>query len=85
MIQKLIKNSKNILITAGAGMGVDSGLPDFRGNKGLWKAYPPLEKLNFSFSDAANPYFFEKHPNLAWGFYGHRLNLYKNTLPHKGY
>lgn len=27
-------------ICAGAGMGVDSGLPDFRGNDGFWKAYP---------------------------------------------
>src|SRR4051794_18199581 len=29
-----------LLIGAGAGMGVDSGLPDFRGNQGFWKAYP---------------------------------------------
>ena len=28
-------------ITAGAGMGVDSGLPDFRGPEGFWRAYPP--------------------------------------------
>ena len=26
---------KNIIITAGAGMGVDSGLPDFQGTKGF--------------------------------------------------
>ncbi|MEO7331763.1 MAG: NAD-dependent protein deacetylase, partial [Minicystis sp.] len=25
-----------LLITAGAGMGVDSGLPDFRGTQGFW-------------------------------------------------
>jgi NAD-dependent SIR2 family protein deacetylase len=29
--KQIIKNSEAILITAGAGMGVDSGLPDFRG------------------------------------------------------
>jgi len=28
--------------------------------------------------------FFEK-PELAWAFYGHRLNLYRETIPHKGY
>jgi NAD-dependent SIR2 family protein deacetylase len=28
---ELIKDSDAVLITAGAGMGVDSGLPDFRG------------------------------------------------------
>jgi hypothetical protein len=32
----------DLLIAAGAGMGVDSGLPDFRGNQGFWKAYPAL-------------------------------------------
>jgi NAD-dependent SIR2 family protein deacetylase len=26
------------MITAGAGIGVDSGLPDFRGSEGFWKA-----------------------------------------------
>ncbi len=35
-----IAQADAILITAGAGMGVDSGLPDFRGNEGFWKAYP---------------------------------------------
>ena len=26
-----------ILLTTGAGFGVDSGLPDFRGDEGFWK------------------------------------------------
>ena len=39
---KLIASADGLLITAGAGMGVDSGLPDFRGNEGFWKAYPAL-------------------------------------------
>ena len=34
-----IRSSDALLIGAGAGMGVDSGLPDFRGNEGFWKAY----------------------------------------------
>ena len=62
-----------LLVTAGAGMGVDSGLPDFRGDKGFWKAYPPFERLGVSFVDMANPGWFARDPELAWGFYGHRL------------
>ncbi len=31
-----------LLIGAGAGMAVDSGLADFRGSEGFWKAYPPF-------------------------------------------
>ena len=57
-------------------MGVDSGLPDFRGNKGLWKAYPYFEKAGMSFSDAANPEFFSKDPKKFWFFYGHRFKSY---------
>jgi len=44
-----------LLITAGAGMGVvDSGLPDFRGDKGFWRAYPLFERLGASSVDRAN-------------------------------
>lgn len=84
MISKVLK-ADALLITAGAGMGVDSGLPDFRGNDGFWKAYPPMAKLGIQFHQMANPHWFIKDPNFAWGFYGHRLNLYRNTIPHDGF
>lgn len=82
---KIINNANALLITAGAGIGVDSGLPDFRGNAGFWKAYPPVGKLGISFAEMANPFWFQKDPQLAWGFYGHRLNLYRKTQPHAGF
>ncbi|MBF0288892.1 MAG: NAD-dependent deacetylase [SAR324 cluster bacterium] len=80
-----ISNADAILIGAGAGMGVDSGLPDFRGKEGFWRAYPVFKKLGYSFEEMANPAWFEHDPQLAWGFYGHRLNLYRATEPHMGY
>jgi len=80
-----ISNSDAIFISAGAGMGVDSGLPDFRGNQGFWKAYPLLKKENLSFQDLANPMWFRADPFRAWGFYGHRYKLYNSTNPHKGF
>lgn len=80
-----IRNADALVITAGAGMGVDSGLPDFRGDEGFWKAYPPFRKLGRSFAQLANPRWFESEPRLAWGFYGHRLGLYRRTVPHAGY
>lgn len=82
---QLIDEADALFIGAGAGMGVDSGLPDFRGDKGFWRAYPPFEKLGLSFIDLANPAWFERDPQLAWGFYGHRLHLYRDTVPHKGF
>ncbi|HEV2692448.1 MAG TPA: Sir2 family NAD-dependent protein deacetylase [Verrucomicrobiae bacterium] len=80
-----IQNADALLICAGAGMGVDSGLPDFRGNDGFWKAYPVVAKLGLSFSEIANPLWFKRDPYLAWAFYGHRLQLYRQTKPHAGF
>lgn len=80
-----LTSAEALLVTAGAGMGVDSGLPDFRGDEGFWKAYPPFAKLGLSFVDLANPRWFERDPALAWGFYGHRLHLYRDTTPHAGF
>ncbi|MHB1199163.1 MAG: SIR2 family NAD-dependent protein deacylase [Polaromonas sp.] len=82
---ELIAGADALVIAAGAGMGVDSGLPDFRGNEGFWKAYPALARANLNFMDVADPRTFETDPQLAWGFYGHRLNLYRQTIPHAGF
>ena len=40
-----IRGAEALVFGAGAGMGVDSGLPDFRGPEGFWRAYPPFRKL----------------------------------------
>ena len=78
-----IAGADALVITAGAGMGVDSGLPDFRGDSGFWKAYPALHGT--SFASMANPRWFDTDPHRAWGFYGHRLNLYRSVMPHDGF
>lgn len=82
---QLLQDADALLITAGAGMGVDSGLPDFRGPEGFWGAYPALGKVRLHFEDIACPQVFLDHPKLAWGFYGHRLNLYRACIPHDGF
>jgi NAD-dependent SIR2 family protein deacetylase len=80
-----IREADGLLIAAGAGMGVDSGLPDFRGKDGFWKAYPGLGKANIAFQEIASPEAFSTMPTRVWGFYGHRLNLYRETVPHEGF
>jgi len=82
---ELIGAADALIIAAGAGMGVDSGLPDFRGNEGFWKAYPALAKAQLNFTDVANPRTFLTDVQMGWGFYGHRLNLYRKTVPHAGF
>lgn len=80
-----INAAEALLITGGAGMGVDSGLPDFRGKEGFWEAYPMLKASNTNFQEIADPRNFIDQPREAWGFYGHRLNLYRRTIPHDGF
>ncbi|PCC70526.1 NAD-dependent protein deacetylase, SIR2 family [Nannocystis exedens] len=80
-----VRSADALMICAGAGMGVDSGLPDFRGPEGFWRAYPAARRLGLQFHDLADPRWFFSDPPLAWGFYGHRLNLYRATAPHAGF
>ncbi|MES2105209.1 MAG: Sir2 family NAD-dependent protein deacetylase [Pseudomonadota bacterium] len=81
----LLQQADGLVVAAGAGIGVDSGLPDFRGNTGFWKAYPALANAGLEFSQIASPAAFHSRPELAWGFYGHRLDLYRRTRPHAGF
>lgn len=81
----LIEQADALVIAAGAGMGVDSGLPDFRGREGFWRAYPALQEAGLAFTEIASPLAFHSTPELAWGFYGHRLALYRATVPHAGF
>jgi len=77
---RFIADADAILITAGAGIGVDSGMPDFRGDNGFWNAYPIFKQQG-----VANGGWFRREPEKAWGFYGQRLKLYRETKPHQGF
>ena len=82
---RIFDEAEALLVMAGAGMGVDSGLPDFRGDEWFWRAYPAVRRLGLSFVELANPRWFDDDPALAWAFYGHRLHLYRETVPHEGF
>ena len=82
---ELIAGADALIVAAGAGMGVDSGLPDFRGKDGFWNAYPAFRSAGIEFYDIASPAAFESSPRQAWGFYGHRLAMYRATAPHQGF
>ncbi len=83
--RRALAEADAVLIGAGAGMGVDSGLPDFRGPEGFWRAYPALRGRRLRFEEMADPRWFDDDPGLAWAFYGHRLQLYRDTVPHAGF
>lgn len=77
--------SRTLIITSGAGMGVDSGLPSFRDANGFWNAYPAYQKLGVNFMDIATPRHMTDDPTFGWGFYGSRANQYRDAVPHEGF
>jgi NAD-dependent SIR2 family protein deacetylase len=83
--RRWIKEAESIIVTAGVGMCIDSGLPNFRGDEDLWDAYPALRRAGVSFTDITNGEAFGKEPELSWGFYGHLLALYRKAEPHAGF
>lgn len=82
---ELIAGADALIVAAGADMGVDSGLPGFRGKEGFWKAYPSFQSAGLEFYDIKSPAAFESLPRQAWGFYGHRLAMYRTTAPRFGF
>lgn len=75
---EVLSSGRPVLITAGAGLGVDSGLPDFRGAGGIWRDGTRLEQR-------ARPTWFDEDPEEAWSFYRERRQLYERTRPHRGF
>ena len=63
----LIEQAEALIVAAGAEIGVDSGLPDFRGKDGFWQAYPPgkgwCRLPQHRITEA-----FLSQPERAWGF-----------------
>lgn len=78
-IKQLIDQADGVVILAGAGMGVDSGLPDFRGTSGIWT------QAKEDFMALATARGFDDDPVKSWNFYIQRILMYGNTEPHQGY
>ncbi|WP_338763930.1 Sir2 family NAD-dependent protein deacetylase [Bernardetia sp. ABR2-2B] len=83
-IKNWLKEADAIVITAGAGMGVDSGLADYRGKDGgQWgKVESETEKTVF---ETVNPAAFLENPAYSWELFGKRMEEYENTEPHNGF
>ena len=82
-IKKWLENANALVINTGAGMGVDSGLADYRGNGGQWgQVESDTEKSIF---EVVNPQAFVENPAYSWGLFGQRIKEYAETKPHNGF
>ncbi|KAL1525566.1 hypothetical protein AB1Y20_020420 [Prymnesium parvum] len=76
-----IIHADGLLFTAGAGMGVDSGLPDFRGTTtGLFAGVTEM-----TYEQMSDDRHFLEDPLFAWGVNSAQMNMYRKADPHSGY
>ena len=74
-LQTWVKESSRIVFFGGADVSTESGIPDFRGEDGLYRqryAYPPETIISHSF--------YVRHPEIFFDFYRNRM-LYPNAKP----
>ena len=67
-LRALIAQSRRVVFFGGAGVSTESGIPDFRGENGLYRqkfAYPPEVILSHSF--------FMRHTEAFFDFYRQRM------------
>lgn len=60
----LLQRAKAVVVSTGAGISAESGVPTFRGEGGLWKRHRP--------EDLATPGAFQRDPQLVWEWYAWR-------------
>ena len=63
-----LKNADAILVLTGAGMSVDSGIPTYRGNNGLWEKEIRINNKMYSYDEISSLKMWKEFPKLAWGF-----------------
>lgn len=73
----LIRRGKCVIASTGAGMSVESGIPDFRSAGGIWEKYPPEE---YATIDA-----FMATPGKVWRLWNELGAQFAGCKPHAGH
>src|SRR5262245_18426356 len=66
-----------ILVTTGAGLWADSGMPTFRGRDGDWRKLDPMQ--------LATPEAIRANPRLVWEGYVYRRKIVSEAQPNAGH
>jgi len=72
-----LKTAKSVVVSTGAGVSAESGVPTFRGEEGLWKKFRAEELATFEA--------FEANPELVWEWYQFRRDIIGKIKPNPGH
>ena len=73
----LLKRAQRIMVSTGAGVSTESGIPTFRGLGGLWEDFKPEE--------LATPEAFQRDPEKVWKWYDWRRQMISKVEPNGGH
>ncbi len=82
-IKTWLQTADAMVINTGAGMGVDSGLVDYRGSGGQWGNVE--SETGESIFDIMNPKSLTDKPEYIWKLFAQRIRDYVETEPHQGF
>jgi NAD-dependent deacetylase len=72
-----VKECRSLCVLTGAGVSAESGVPTFRGPRGMWKNRDPMS--------LATPEAFAQDPKTVWEWYQWRRGLIRKCAPNPGH
>lgn len=76
-LAEALDGAQRVAALTGAGVSAESGVPTFRGDKGLWKGFEPQQ--------LATPGAFSRDPAMVWEWYDWRRGLIAACEPNPGH
>jgi NAD-dependent deacetylase len=73
----MLKTARRVVVSTGAGVSAESGVPTFRGADGLWKKFRPEELATFEA--------FQANPQIVWEWYQYRREIIHKIKPNPGH
>ncbi|MBN1337179.1 MAG: NAD-dependent deacylase [Deltaproteobacteria bacterium] len=74
---RLLADAHSVVAFTGAGMSVESGIPDFRSDDGLWRRFPPEHYATIEV--------FHQNPDRVWTLLRAMGELVKHAVPNDGH